>query len=210
MNCEIYSVELVRNELATFYVVEGEKHFYATQEVIDMVNLLRAIENPYDRLALAGVLRSPLGGLNDRELYELHQQGLLDYRAVARPKGLPKNGPASQVRDLYSIVLRLHKETRRLSVGDAVREIFDSLPVMVLAAILMNFYPIRYIHLGHVAGRHPALFWGWMGLLIVVMFTPYFGAMILLGSILYLISPFYTGRIDPSVAQLEHRVPRLR
>ncbi len=116
------------------YVVEGEKHFYATQEVIDMVNLLRAIENPYDRLALAGTLRSPLGGLNDRELYELHLQGLLDYRAVAWPKGLPKKRPASQVRDLYSILLRLHKETRRLSVGDAVREIFDSLPVMVLAA----------------------------------------------------------------------------
>ncbi len=116
------------------FVVEGEKHFYATQEVIDLVNLLRAIENPYDRLALVGVLRSPLGGLNDRELYELHQQGLLDYRAVAWPKGLPKKGVAFQVRDLFSILLRLHGETRRLSVGDTLKAIFGSLPVMVLAA----------------------------------------------------------------------------
>ncbi len=116
------------------FVVEGEKHFYATQEVIDMVSLLRAIENPYDRLALAGVLRSPLGGLNDRELYELHQQGLLDYRAVAWPKGLPKKGVAFRVRGLYPVLLRLHRETRLLSVGDAVGEIFGSLPVMVLAA----------------------------------------------------------------------------
>ncbi len=116
------------------YVVEGEKHFYATQEVMDVVNLLRAVENPYDRLALAGVLRSPLGGLNDRELYELHQEGLLDYRVVVRPRGPSKGGPGSQVWELYVILRRLHMETRKLSVGEAVREIFDSLPVMVLAA----------------------------------------------------------------------------
>lgn len=116
------------------YVVEGEKHFYATQEVIDLVNLLRAVENPYDQLALVGVLRSPLGGLNDRELYELHQQGLLDYRAVALSKGQPKGSPASQVQELYAILLQLHMETPRLSVGEAMREILDSLPIMALAA----------------------------------------------------------------------------
>ncbi len=116
------------------YVVEGGKHFYATQEVIDMVNLLRAIENPYDRLALAGVLRSPLGGLDDRELYDLHRQGFLDYRAVAWVKGVPKKGPGSRVRELYSLLGRLHIETPKLPVGEAVGAIFDSLPVMALAA----------------------------------------------------------------------------
>ncbi len=116
------------------YVVEGEKHFYAAQEVIDIVNLLRVIDNPYDRLALAGVLRSPLGGLNDRELYDLHQEGLFDYRSVSRSKGFPKKGVATQVKDLFTILLRLHDETRRLPVAGAIRVIFDSLPVMVLAA----------------------------------------------------------------------------
>ncbi|HEX9880632.1 MAG TPA: UvrD-helicase domain-containing protein, partial [Candidatus Binatia bacterium] len=116
------------------YVVEGEKHFYSTQEVIDMVNLLRAVENPYDRLALAGVLRSPLGGLDDGELYELHRQGLLDYRAVDRAKGYPPKSPGSRVRELYVLLNRLHTETPRLPVGEAVGAIFDTLPVMVLAA----------------------------------------------------------------------------
>ena len=41
------------------YVVEGERHFYAVQEIIDAVNLLRTVENPHDKLALVGVLRSP-------------------------------------------------------------------------------------------------------------------------------------------------------
>ena len=50
------------------------------------MNLFRAIENPYDRLALVGVLRSPLGGLTDEIIYELHREHLLDYREVKRLK----------------------------------------------------------------------------------------------------------------------------
>ena len=66
------------------YVVEGERHFYAAKEIIDAVNLLRAVENPYDRLALVGVLRSPLGGLTDLQIYQLHRQNRLDYRDSAK------------------------------------------------------------------------------------------------------------------------------
>ncbi|MBU6391932.1 MAG: UvrD-helicase domain-containing protein [Planctomycetes bacterium] len=62
------------------YIVEGEKYFYTTQEILDFINLLRVIENPHDAIALAGVLRSPIVGLTDREIYELKMNHLLDYR----------------------------------------------------------------------------------------------------------------------------------
>ena len=62
------------------YVIDGEKHFYRRQEVIDLINLLRVIENPSDTCALLGVLRSPLGALTDQEIYELRECGALDYR----------------------------------------------------------------------------------------------------------------------------------
>lgn len=62
------------------YIVEGEKYFYSTQEILDFINLLRIIENPHDLIALVGVLRSPLVGLTDREIYSLHANHLLDYR----------------------------------------------------------------------------------------------------------------------------------
>ena len=52
------------------YIVHGEKFFYGTTEVIDFVNVLRAVENPHDRIALAGVLRSSFGALADQALYE--------------------------------------------------------------------------------------------------------------------------------------------
>ncbi len=115
------------------YVVEGERHFYAVQEVIDAVNLLRAVENPHDKLALVGVLRSPLGGLTDAEIYELHRQRLLDYRAAERFKD-DKKKPFSNMKELYTLLRRLHQETRILPVGEAIARVFDSAPVRLLAA----------------------------------------------------------------------------
>jgi ATP-dependent helicase/nuclease subunit A len=113
------------------YVVEGERHFYAAKEIIDAVNLFRAIENPYDRLALVGVLRSPLGGLTDQMIYDLHREHLLDYREVKRLKN--KTFPTT-VAELYQKLSMLHEETPKLPVGAAVSHIFASLPLKTLAA----------------------------------------------------------------------------
>src|ERR1044071_5806124 len=103
------------------YVVEGERHFYAAKEVIDAVSLLRAVENPHDRLALVGVLRSPLGGLTDQQIYELRREHGLDYRAAKRLAG--KNLPPTLFQ-LYAALARLHEETRALPIGAAVAQVF--------------------------------------------------------------------------------------
>ena len=113
------------------YVVEGERDFYSAQEVVDTVNLLRAIDNPHDRLALVGVLRSPLGGHDDVEIYELSRKSLLGYRAAAdhRWVDLPRT-----TLDLYRRLDRLHREVRFLEAGQAVERVFKELPLSVLAA----------------------------------------------------------------------------
>ena len=113
------------------YVVEGERDFYAAQEVIDAVNLLRTVDNPHDRLALVGVLRSPVGGYDDADIFALSRQHLLDYRLVAGPQwvDLPRG-----VMDLYQRLFRLHREVRFLEAGKAVERVFKELPLSVLAA----------------------------------------------------------------------------
>jgi ATP-dependent helicase/nuclease subunit A len=113
------------------YVVEGERHFYAAKEIIDAVNLFRSIENPYDRLALVGVLRSPLGGLSDQNIYELHRENLLDYRNLNR---LKDSTFPTTLAELYQKLARLHEEIPKLPVGAAVSHIFASLPLKALAA----------------------------------------------------------------------------
>jgi ATP-dependent helicase/nuclease subunit A len=113
------------------YVVEGERHFYAAKEIIDAVNLLRAVENPHDRLALVGVLRSPLGGLTDQQIYELHRQNLLDYRRAAK---LDRGDFPPALGQLYDALASLHEETPAMPIGAAVAHVFAMLPVELLAA----------------------------------------------------------------------------
>ena len=128
-NVQVYLEALRRRGIG--YVVEGERDFYAAQEVIDAVNLLRAVDNPHDRLALVGVLRSPVGGHSDTEIFALSRQQLLDYRLVAGPRrvDLPRD-----VMDLYQRLFRLHREVRFLEAGKAVARVFKELPLSVLAA----------------------------------------------------------------------------
>ncbi len=57
------------------YYVVGGAAFFVQQEVLDLINLLTAIEDPFDELALAGVLRSPFFGVSDEGLYWLAQAG---------------------------------------------------------------------------------------------------------------------------------------
>jgi ATP-dependent helicase/nuclease subunit A len=117
------------------YLVEGERHFYAAKEIIDTVNLLRAVENAHDRLALVGVLRSPLGGLTDRQIYELHRLNLLDYRAAAKIS--EKDFPQTLVQ-LYGTLTRLHQEIHVMPIGAAMAHLLATLPVELLAASQFN------------------------------------------------------------------------
>src|SRR5262249_47604330 len=51
------------------YYVVGGAAFFAQQEVHDPINLLSAIEDPFDAVSLARVLRSPFFALSDEGLY---------------------------------------------------------------------------------------------------------------------------------------------
>jgi phosphatidylserine synthase len=75
---------------------------------------------------------------------------------------------------------------------------------MIAAAVIMNLYPIRYLHVGRFMSRHP-----WFGratlLLLISVFTPYYGYLFLLFMLLYAFSPLVTGRIHPEDASRETR-----
>jgi ATP-dependent helicase/nuclease subunit A len=53
-----------------YQVVKG-RGFYEAREVVDLANLLQALEDPSDDLALAATLRSPFAGLDDGALLAL-------------------------------------------------------------------------------------------------------------------------------------------
>ena len=119
------------------YVIEGEKHFYRRQEVIDLVNLLRVLDHPHDEIALAGLLRSPLGGLTDRELYELKQAGHFNY-LHAMSLGSWSHARAAAVRRLYDHLAWLHRAIAMLPLAEAIALMFDRLPILDLAAASLH------------------------------------------------------------------------
>ncbi len=53
-----------------YYTLDG-RGFYTTQEIQDVLNFLRVVQNRNDDVALAGALRSPLFGVSDGELFRL-------------------------------------------------------------------------------------------------------------------------------------------
>ena len=56
------------------FVTVAGRGYYSRQEVWDLLNLLTALHNPDDNLALASALRSPLFGLSDDALLALRLQ----------------------------------------------------------------------------------------------------------------------------------------
>jgi hypothetical protein len=83
-----------------------------------------------------------------------------------------------------------------------------SFATIVIAALLMNLYPIRYLHLGRFMSRHR-----WFArltlLVLLSVFTPYYGIVCLTYMVLYTFSPLVTGRIDPADASRETRTQTL-
>lgn len=132
---EVYLDALRRHGLS--YVIEGEKHFYRRQEVIDLINLLRVLDNPHDAIALAGVLRGPLGGLTDRELYDVRRAGWFDYREFRRLEAASQPY-AAPVRRLYEQLDALHRDIAALPLADAIQRIFDQVPLLDLAAASLH------------------------------------------------------------------------
>lgn len=81
----------LREQGVPHYVVGG-KAFYAQQEVYDVANLLRVLDEPDDLVALVGVLRSPWFALSDDEIFAAGLAGLIE-PVAARVTRLQESSP---------------------------------------------------------------------------------------------------------------------
>ena len=91
-NVHLYEAALRRHGL-DYYLVGG-RAFFAQQEIYDLLNLLRALENPHDEVSLAGTLRSPFCCLSDEALFVL-RRGLLPPSPLT-PNPSPTEGEGSK------------------------------------------------------------------------------------------------------------------
>ncbi|MGF1583264.1 MAG: UvrD-helicase domain-containing protein [Gemmataceae bacterium] len=124
-NVGLYEEALRRHGL-NYYIVGG-RAFFAQQEIYDLLNLLRALENPQDAVSLAGTLRSPFCCLSDETLFVL----------ARHPDGL---WAGLQDRDLYSTLPAGQKqrtERARKNLG-RWREVKNRLPIARLLGLIFG------------------------------------------------------------------------
>jgi len=81
-NLHVYE-EALEHQGVPYYVVAG-RGFYKQQEVLDVLHLLRALDDPSDDLSVAAVLRSPFFAVSDEGLYRLRRLGPSLFDALAR------------------------------------------------------------------------------------------------------------------------------
>ena len=82
---------------------------------------------------------------------------------------------------------------------------FFSFGLMIATALIMNAYPIRYLHIGRFMGRHPWVTRCCLLVLLCSLLTPFYGQVLLILMLAYALSPLVTGRIDPRTAASEAR-----
>ncbi|MBS3809079.1 MAG: CDP-alcohol phosphatidyltransferase family protein [Desulfobacterales bacterium] len=114
-------------------------------------------------------------------------------------KGLPT--PAAALFVTAPLLVLTHLNTSGLEAGKWPAYI--SIALMLLAAFLMNLYRIHYIHIGRFMDRNPWFTWTNLSLMLIFVFTPYFGYLVFLQMFLYLLSPLFTWRAEPQAPTAE-------
>ncbi|MCG6919854.1 MAG: UvrD-helicase domain-containing protein [Acidobacteria bacterium] len=111
------------------FAVEGGKSFFDRQEVHETLAVLRAIDDPSDRLSLVAALRSSFFGVSDRDIVAYTLSGgppSMDAVDEDRP-GAAALGPA------LALLETLHLERTHVSVPALLERLYDE--TRVLAAL---------------------------------------------------------------------------
>lgn len=77
--------------------------------------------------------------------------------------------------------------------------------LMILIAILMNVYPIHYLHFGRLMSRKPWITRSTVLAGVIFVFTPYFGYFAFTYLLVYILSPLFTWKIPTEIASKESR-----
>jgi ATP-dependent helicase/nuclease subunit A len=129
----IYEAALKREGIP--YLTVAGKGYYDRQEVWDVLNLLRALDNPADNLALAAVLRSPLFSLSDDALLALRLsvhsseplplwQALRRSSDEAHPQYVPPD-EREAVEFARDTLMSLRRMAGRVTIAELLREALE-------------------------------------------------------------------------------------
>jgi ATP-dependent helicase/nuclease subunit A len=117
------------------FTIEGGKSFFDRQEVHEVLAVLRALDDPSDRVSLVAALRSSFCGVSDRDIvaYALSGGGLWIAERGARAAGGADLPGAETVAPALALLGNLHGLRTSLSVPALIERLYDE--TRILAAL---------------------------------------------------------------------------
>ncbi len=104
------------------YRLVGGKEYYAREEVQALTTVLRAIDNPADRLSVFAALRSPFFGLSDDDVYQFAASGGILNPLAPIGDGV-RNGDL--VGRVFAILQSLHRRRRMEPPSEVIASLFE-------------------------------------------------------------------------------------
>ena len=104
------------------YRLVGGKEYYARQEVQALTSVLRAIDNPADRLAVFAALRSPFFALSDDDVFQFVSSGGILNPLAPIAEGV-RNGDL--VGRVFTILQSLHRRRRMEPPSEVIAALFE-------------------------------------------------------------------------------------
>ena len=111
--------------------------FYRRQEVYDLYNILRFLENDYDDVALYGALRSPHFGISDARLFAVAESGPRPATLFERLRRFAAGDPDSEIAAAVELIdswrgvarrLRPTELINRIVTGSGVYSVYGGMP----------------------------------------------------------------------------------
>ncbi len=129
-NVAIYEEGLRAQNIS--YITVAGRGYYSRQEVWDLLALLESLYNPFDDLALATALRSPLFTFSDETLFALrlfHDSAgkpltLWEALRIAatRDMGFVPQAEHERVRQAWHTLQALHRQAGRVTISELLRD----------------------------------------------------------------------------------------
>jgi len=116
-------------DLGIPFVTVAGRGFYDRPEIRDVLNLLRALADPTDNLAMAGLLRSPAFGLTDAALYLLRKQGIKTvpyWQSLQGDVTMLDEADQERARRVIELLNHLLPQVDRIPVAELLKQLVDS------------------------------------------------------------------------------------
>lgn len=120
----LYYIERALQKYGIPYHVSSGLGFYERQEIIDLFNLLKFLDNELDDIALYGVLRSPYFGISDGQLYKIAKPGIGSLWSRIR-MGIRQN-ESVEVKQAVGLLEDWLSRAHLLPVADLLHRIIES------------------------------------------------------------------------------------